>query len=419
MIGKILKNNSFRATTRYVLGKEEAQLLDGGTIVEHTTDDIAREFRLSRDLNPEIERPVYHLVQSYSYDDRDYQNLDDDNLCDLAVRHFAGLVVLAHEPQLIKPMKAAQESKREQGKATYRSRVEEFLENGLFEYQFFVAKHQDTAHTHTHMVASRINLVDGHCIPIYQDHYRSQVVCRELEQDFGLERVPSTGEVERRSPSRRQRQKEEETGVAPVLTKLQAAISEVALQHRGADWEEFVQALAKQGVEVRTKERLVSQKPTICVSYAMNDVAISGSKLGNRFTVAGLREGFGVGKQPEERDVFSTPNPSRETLLIFVRKRLEATKDTQHKGKSIKTKDGLYLVERDECDRITITRLTSDGEKGEIILNATRNQLNRWDVTIDQMEPEDEQNFDRYQAHRQQRQQQSKQKEPKQKQQEL
>ena len=370
MIGKIMKNNSFRATTRYVLEKEEARLLDGGTIVEGTTDEISREFRMSRDLNPEIERPVYHLVQSYSYSDRIKQNLDDDKSSELALRHFAGMVVLGQEPALLK----------QEGRAIYRERVEAFLEEGLFEYQFFVAKHEDTEHTHTHLVASRINLLDGHCIPTYKDHYRSQVVCRELEKDFGLEQIPSTGEVERRSLSRRQVEKEKQTGVAPVMTKLQDVITEVASEHQGFDFEEFVQTLADQGIEVRWSERQTQKGTQIGISYAMDGVAIAGSKLGRGFTYAGLQERF---------------------ILNFVEQRLD-----EKKLNSLKTQDKAYSITRDPVSQvITLTRAN-----GEVMLKGKRTETG-WNTLLSNVQPNDVQAFNRYQKAREEKEkQQTKQK---------
>lgn len=82
-----------------------------------------------------------------------------------------GIVVTAHDPELLK----------EDGLSTYHQQVDVFVENQLSDYQFFVARHEDTHHTHIHLVASRINLNDGRCVPTYLERYRSQIVCRELE----------------------------------------------------------------------------------------------------------------------------------------------------------------------------------------------------------------------------------------------
>ncbi|HEY9629321.1 MAG TPA: hypothetical protein V6C84_18620 [Coleofasciculaceae cyanobacterium] len=61
MIGKIMRNLSFQATTGYVLGKEKAQII-GGNMVGRTTDELVAEFAMSKSFNPDIERPVYHCI---------------------------------------------------------------------------------------------------------------------------------------------------------------------------------------------------------------------------------------------------------------------------------------------------------------------------------------------------------------------
>ena len=113
------------------------------------------------------------------------------------MKHFAGMVVLAHEPQLLK----------EDELSKYHNRVNQFLEDQRYEYQFFIAKHEDTDHIHTHMVASRINLLDSRVIPSSLDWIRSQSVCRDLEKEYGLSQVQSSWEVETRKLSPAQKKK--------------------------------------------------------------------------------------------------------------------------------------------------------------------------------------------------------------------
>ncbi|MBW4490324.1 MAG: relaxase/mobilization nuclease domain-containing protein [Trichocoleus desertorum ATA4-8-CV12] len=176
MIGKTLQNHNFRETTQYVLDKEAARLL-GGSVMGSDADTISREFLLSQDLNLTIERPVYHLIDAYSYEDAATQDLNDEFLRDRAIARFAGLVVSAREPNLL----------RSDDKTAYKQQISEFIESELYEYQWFCAVHEDTKHRHTHFVASRINLLDGRAIPTWQDHERSQRICRETEKEYGLQ----------------------------------------------------------------------------------------------------------------------------------------------------------------------------------------------------------------------------------------
>jgi len=273
VIGKVLQNNNFKETTRYVLDKEEAKLLDG-TVMGHETDTISREFLMSRDLNPEIKRPVYHLIESYSYADAATKDLTDEFQRDRAIEHFAGLVVSAREPELL----------RQDDKTEYKQKVNDFIETELYEYQWFCAAHEDTKHKHTHFVASRINLVDGRCIPTWEDKERSHRICREIEQEHGLQQLQSFYEVERRSPTWGQLEEWEKTGIPPVMVQLQDAIDQEATPGRSLD--QVMIALQEQhGIEAKVEfyngtEGVVFEK----TDTKGETVRMSGSQLGRGYT---------------------------------------------------------------------------------------------------------------------------------------
>lgn len=176
MIGKISKSSSIKATTRYVLEKEGAEII-GGNLFGQTSGEIIEEFSISLTLNPDIERPVYHLTQSYSYADKETNKLNSDFLAKLATIHFAGMVVSANKPEILEDTKA------------FTQCVNQFLRDNLHDYQFLIAVHKDRGHVHTHLVASRINLTDGKCIPTWYERVRNLKVCRILETRFKLEQL--------------------------------------------------------------------------------------------------------------------------------------------------------------------------------------------------------------------------------------
>jgi len=279
MIGKVLQNNNFKETTRYVLDKQEARLL-GSTVMGDSAESISQEFLLSRDLNPEIKRPVYHLIDSYSYEDAATHDLSDEFQLDLAIQHFAGLVVSSREPELL----------RHDDKTAYKQKVDHFVETELYEYQWFCASHEDTKHKHTHFVASRINLVDGRCIPTWQDQERSHRICREIEKEQGLQPLQSFYETERRSPTRGQLVEWEKSGIPPVMVVMQDAIDQEAMP--GRSLEEVTTALMENhGIE--TIRGLYKGKPGVV--FSMEDrhgesVRMSGSQLGRGYTLPALQD---------------------------------------------------------------------------------------------------------------------------------
>ena len=315
MIGKIHQNNSFRETTRYVLGKDKVQILDG-TIAATDTDAISREFLMSRDLNPDIQSPVYHLIQSYAYEDRDSHTLTHPKLVELSMKHFAGVVISAYDHQLLK----------ERDLTPYRTQVDEFIDNQMYEYQFFIAKHEDTDHVHTHLVASRINLIDGKAIPTYRDWFRSQRVCRDLEQQFGLRQLENSWEVDKRKPTQKQKNKEAITGVISVQEKLQDAIEQVVQTSKPLSFEQFTQALKARGVELKRHPR----GHQIGLSYAMDGVAMRASKLGRNYTYRELQKKFGVRvesvAEPEHRPTAISTQPEIDPLVQILQTQTEYAK---------------------------------------------------------------------------------------------
>jgi len=284
MIGKVLQNNYFGETARYVLDKEKARVLKK-SVLEEKSEAIVQEFSLSRDLNPQIERPVYHLVESYSYKDAATQTLDDEFLADRAIEHFAGLVVSSRQPELL----------RKEDKTEYKQKVDEFIENELYEYQWFCAAHEDRKHKHTHFVASRINLIDGRCIPTWQDQERSHRICREFEKDYGLEQLQSYYEIERRSPTRKQIDAWNRTGIPPVMVKIQDAIDQEAIPGRSI---EDVQTALKENhnidsVVVEPEGKQSYRKGKAGIVFQQTDtkgerVRMSGSQLGRGYTLPAI-----------------------------------------------------------------------------------------------------------------------------------
>lgn len=147
----------------------------------------------------------------------------------------------------------------------------------------------------------------GKATETWGDRYRSQAIIRKLEQDYRLTTIPCSWEVGKRSMTKSQLEKLEQTGVLPVKHQLQRLIDQAATQ--GATLIELVRQLKTQGVEVR-----LSSSPTGDVrgiSYALETdsgrVAIAGSDIGSHYSLPGLQKRLGISYDPQ-RDlaVFQT-----------------------------------------------------------------------------------------------------------------
>ena len=280
MIGKVHKGNSFRATVNYVLQREKAQILDS-TMLSTDTENIINEFKLSRNLNPDLKNPVYHLILCFSDIDIESQTLTNAKLVELSMKHFAGIVESAFDYQLLE----------EQNLFRYQQAVTAFLESKIFEYPLLTVRHDDTDHLHTHLVASRINVLDGLAVTTYLDRTRSQKICRILENEYGLEQLNSSWEINTRSASQRQITNSTNTGILTVQERLQKKIDQIAIAEKYQRFDEFAIALQKEGVDVKIYPR----GEAIGISFAIDGIAIRASKLGRKYTYKGLLRDLGIG----------------------------------------------------------------------------------------------------------------------------
>jgi hypothetical protein len=281
MIGKVMHNSSFRATTRYVIEKSGATLI-GGSIAGESVKELVAEFMWSNDLNPGLKHPVWHMSLSLPHD----EHLSDEQFSDLATQYFAGMVLLADDHKLV-----ADHDR-------FRQRRDEFVLDGLSEYQYLVARHSDQEHDHVHIVASRINLNTGNGVELWRDKTRNQKILRCLEVEYGLMPVQNSWDVGKKSATKGQLEKQATTGEASIQSRLQDLIEQAAIEQ--PEMPEMFERLMRQGVEVRHGWTRTGKSKGI--SYSLEDVAFAGNQLGSRYSFPGLQKHLGVDYQAERDD---------------------------------------------------------------------------------------------------------------------
>ncbi|MBE8990054.1 relaxase/mobilization nuclease domain-containing protein [Nostoc sp. LEGE 12450] len=220
MITKVKANKSFRGTTKYVLEKEKAKII-GGNMYGRSTNELVEQFTLSAHLNPQLKDPCYHLMLSVPKNDR---TLNDDELANLSQRHFANVIVLSRlqgdESQVKQPDKRIADTK-------LKELADEFIETELPAYDFFIARHSDKEHDHTHIVASRVNNLDGKSIRTWNNYTHSEHSARLLEREFQLTPVLSSWESKQKAMTRNQLERVEGDGL-PGEEIMRRAIEKVA-----------------------------------------------------------------------------------------------------------------------------------------------------------------------------------------------
>ncbi|MBD2628938.1 relaxase/mobilization nuclease domain-containing protein [Anabaena variabilis FACHB-164] len=282
MIGKQFKNQSFRSTLEYVLGKEKATMIDsnmGGT----TPIQLTREFGAARRFRPNLQRACAHVILSIphrdvSHDKGEYhEHLEDEQYTEIA-HHW------------LKSMK--------------------FLGDELNQSQYVVARHHDTNHEHIHIIASRIRM-NGSVVPDSWDYRRSEVILRKLEKEYGLEAVScSSDRVAQRVQeengvettvsnrhSQTQKQKHHSSNQPPITQLLADIIDEATKDQPTVT--QLIHRLQQQGVVVHPQFNAGGLFKE-AIAFEMNGVKIGGYKLGSAYSFPGLQKKRGVSYNPEK-----------------------------------------------------------------------------------------------------------------------
>ena len=247
MIGKQIKGTSFRGVLNYLHAKEGSRLI-GGNMAGKTPRTLAAEFRVARELNPQLKKAVYHASLSLAKTER----VDEERWRALAADYIKGM--------------------------------------GFSGSQYAVYRHADRDHDHIHIVASRIRLTDGSTVSDSWDYRRSEALIRSLEEQYQLEAVRSSRERESRAPTTGEQRRFVRTGEVGERVRLQTL-----LDHATQDcpsMPQLIHRLKDQGVDVRVS--YTRNQKVRGISYSLDGVAFSGTHLGKAYTFPGLQKYRGV-----------------------------------------------------------------------------------------------------------------------------
>ena len=241
MIAKSAKGKGFRQALEYDLSKEGSRVIDSNMAGE-TPQELAAEYDKIRKVRPTLKKPALHVSLSVAPGEK----LTDEQWREIAKRYRDGM--------------------------------------GLDKNQFVVTRHTNTEHEHIHMLANRIQF-DGRVTSDSWDYMRQQTVTRELERDFGLQRVASSHEVGRKAPTRGEIELCLHTGRPSVRQQLQQLCDAAA--KGSSSFTEYQERLEAAGVElvpvVQTEGAGLSG---LC--YRLDGETMKGSDLGRDYSPKGL-----------------------------------------------------------------------------------------------------------------------------------
>ena len=252
MIGKQIIGKSFTGLLKYLFSKEGASLI-GGNMVGKIPEELAAEFLFSKQLNPRIEKPVYHAMLSVPPD----EYIPDAKWRAIALDYLEGM--------------------------------------GLDKNLFAIIRHTDRNHDHIHIAASRIKLDEkGTCVSDSWNYLRSEKLIQELEEKYELTAASRSFDKEHRSPTTGERRQLARTGKTSTREQVQTALDRATADNPTIPI--LIDRLAEQGINVK-----IEPTPTgeLGISYKLGEIAFSGTHLGKAYTFKGLQKYRGVSYSPD------------------------------------------------------------------------------------------------------------------------
>lgn len=241
MIAKAVKGKGFRGALEYDLTKEGGQVLDTNMAGENPRE-LAAEFGEIRKLRPNLGKAVLHVSLSAAPGEK----LTDEQWREIGKRYMDGM--------------------------------------GLEQNQFVITRHTDTEHEHIHILANRIRF-DGSVTSDSQDYKRQETIMRELERDYGLQRVAPSIEAERKAPTKGEIEGGIRTGEPSAKQQLQQLCDGAAKDCRS--FSAYQERLEAAGVELVPVVQLEGAKLS-GLSYRLDGVLMKGSDLGKAYSPSGL-----------------------------------------------------------------------------------------------------------------------------------
>ena len=202
MIGKIKKGKSFGGCIRYVMGKDNAEIIDSDGVLLGNIREITDSFDYQRELNPKIKQPVGHIALSFKPEDKAL--LTDEFMAKIAQEYM------------------------------------ELME--IKNTQFILVRHHNTDNPHCHLVYNRIGY-DGKVISSQSDYKRNEIATKLLKDKYGLTYAEGKGKTNVEKLHASERVKYE------IFNAVKAA-----LKH-SKTWKEFNDYLLRRGIRLEFVKR--------------------------------------------------------------------------------------------------------------------------------------------------------------------
>jgi hypothetical protein len=225
MIGKVSSGVSFSGLAKYLTQSEErVAWTEPRWMIGTDPQEVAREMETAASMgDARLEKPVYHV--SISFGEADHPTREQ-------MREAADRVL---------------------------------GELGLSEHQAFLVAHQDKDHPHLHVMVNRAHPDTGKAADVSFDYRRVEGVLRELEKEWGMQRVPGHHARDAGDPAPDRTQsvatgearRTERTGESSFPQQIRETMGDDLNRaiEQSRSWDELRAALGRHGYRIEPTER--------------------------------------------------------------------------------------------------------------------------------------------------------------------
>jgi hypothetical protein len=231
MMAKIVKGSSFKGVMNYITDeKKETQILDADGLRLKDVSSVIESFVTQAGMNERVSKPVGHISLDFSAQDREKLS----------------------NPLMVKIAR------------DYMKRM------GITDTQYIIARHFDKQHPHIHLVFNRVDN-DGRTISDSNDRYRSEKICKELTEKYGL--YFSTG----KENVKEHRLREPDKTKYEIYNALKVSVPKCQ------NWKQLIRELDK--AKIKTEFKTKGNTTTVeGIRFEKNGYKFNGSKVDRMFS---------------------------------------------------------------------------------------------------------------------------------------
>lgn len=231
MMAKIVKGKGFKGCVNYILDKnKDASILDTDGVRLKSKASIIRSFIIQALLKPNLSKSVGHISLSFSAQDKN--KITNEMMVKVARDYMQKM--------------------------------------NIKDTQYIVVRHFDKEHPHIHLCFDRVDN-NGKTISDKNDRYRSEKICKELTEKYGL--YMSSG----KENVKMHRLKEPDKSKYEIYHALNTIIPKCST------WQQLLHTLKKQGIDIKFKYKGKTDEIQGII-FSKNGYSFNGSKVDRIFS---------------------------------------------------------------------------------------------------------------------------------------